>query len=164
MKKLFFIFAFALGCGLSSVAKVTLPPVIASNMVLQRNDTVALWGKAEPGKNITISTGWDGARYSVKADRQGRWMGRVATADAGGPYEIVISDGDETVLDNVLLGEVWICGGQSNMEMPVCGDATQPAEGSYEALRTVKDYPDIRMFTVPRADTDVPQDSAEALG
>lgn len=140
-------------------AKVDLPSVIGSNMVLQRNDTVALWGKADPGKNVKITTGWDGKRYTLKADADGRWRGQVATGDAGGPYTLTFSDGEKTVLNNILLGEVWICGGQSNMEMPVCGDATQPAEGSYEALRTARQYPDIRMFTVPRADSETPLDS-----
>lgn len=142
-------------------AKVELPSVIGSDMVLQRNDTVALWGKAAPGAKVRIATGWNGKKYSVTADADGRWNGRVPTGDAGGPYRIVFSDGrgSDTVLDNVLLGEVWLCSGQSNMEMPVCGDATQPAEGSYEALRSVRNYPDIRMFTVPRADSETPLDS-----
>lgn len=158
MKKLL-SFALAASVSFAVAAKIELPPIIGSNMVLQRNDTVALWGKAKPGTKVKIQTGWDGKNYTCKTGDDGRWKQQVITGDAGGPYKIIFSDGEETVLDNILLGEVWICGGQSNMEMPVCGDATQPAEGSYEALRTVKDYPDIRMFTVPRADTDVPLDS-----
>ncbi len=128
-------------------------------MVLQRNSSVSLWGKARPDAKVRIRTSWDGRKYTTITDSLGKWQQTVSTADAGGPYEIVFSDGEETVVDNVLLGEVWICSGQSNMEMPVCGDATQPAEGSYEALRTVRQYPDIRMFTVPRADSDIPLDS-----
>lgn len=162
MKKLLFI-VLAVSVSFAVAAKIKLPSIIGSNMVLQRNDTVALWGNAIPGAKVKINTGWDGKNYTVKAGSDGRWKLQVMTGDAGGPYKIVFSDGEETVLDNILLGEVWICGGQSNMEMPVCGDATQPAEGSYEALRTVKDYPDIRMFTVPRADTDVPLDSCGGI-
>lgn len=140
-------------------AEVVLPNVIGSGMVLQRNDNVMLWGKAKPSSKVFVTTGWNGRKYTVKAGSDGSWSVRVETSDAGGPYEITISDGKEIVLDNILLGEVWLCSGQSNMEMPVCGDATQPAEGSYEALRTAKNYPDIRMFTVPRADSTVPLDS-----
>lgn len=158
MKKLLFI-VLAVSVSFAVAAKIKLPSIIGSNMVLQRNDTVALWGNAIPGAKVKINTGWDGKNYTVKAGSDGRWKQQVMTGDAGGPYKIVFSDGEETVLDNILLGEVWICGGQSNMEMPVCGDATQPAEGSYEALRTVREYPDIRMFTVPMADADAPLDS-----
>lgn len=158
MKKLL-SFALAASVSFAVAAKIELPPIIGSNMVLQRNDTVALWGKAKPGTKVKIQTGWDGKNYTCKTGDDGRWKQQVITGEAGGPYELVFSDGEETVLDNILLGEVWICSGQSNMEMPVCGDATQPAEGSYEALRTVREYPDIRMFTVPRADADAPLDS-----
>lgn len=159
MKKILCTCLCAVAVSFAAQSKVQLPPVIGANMVLQRNDTVALWGKAAPGKKVRVSTGWDGRKHSAIADSEGRWHVDVPTGDAGGPYDIVFSDGEETRIENVLLGEVWICSGQSNMEMPVCGDATQPAEGSYEALRTVRNYPDIRMFTVPRADTDEPVDS-----
>lgn len=128
-------------------------------MVLQRNDNVALWGTAEPDSKVTVVTGWNNRKYTTNSDKAGKWSVKVETADAGGSYNISISDGRKIVLENILLGEVWICSGQSNMEMPVCGDATQPAEGSYEALRTIKNYPDIRLFTVPRADSTTPLDS-----
>ena len=159
MKRLatsFLVCALALGM---CHAEIKLPNVIGSNMVLQRNDNVALWGKATPDSKVKITTEWNGRKYTAQAGADGKWNTRVETGEAGGPYQITISDGKAVTLDNILLGEVWICGGQSNMDMPVCGDATQPAEGSYEALRTVKDYPNIRMFTVPRNDTDMPLDS-----
>lgn len=157
MKKILFL--ILLLTALAAQARIELPAVIGSNMVLQRNTDAALWGKATPGSKVRITTSWDGKKYTATADADGRWSTRVATADAGGPYKITLSDGETMVLDNILLGEVWICSGQSNMEMPVCGDATQPAEGSYEALRNVRNYPDIRMFTVPRADSGEPLDS-----
>ena len=159
MKKVLTAISLALISSGVALAAVELPPVIGSGMVLQRNSPVSLWGKSAPNAKVKIKTSWDGRKYTVVADSQGKWKQTVETSEAGGPYEIVFSDGDETVVDNILLGEVWICSGQSNMEMPVCGDATQPAEGSYEALRTAGLYPDIRMFTVPRADSEEPLDS-----
>lgn len=137
-------------------AKIKLPALVDSNMVLQRNTEVKLWGEASPSKKVTITTSWNNKTYSTKADEDGKWAVKVATTDAGGPYSIVISDGEKVVLDNILLGEVWICLGQSNMEMPVCGFVNQPVEGSAQVVAEANQWPDIRMFTVPRAPSKEP--------
>ena len=100
-------------------AKVTLPSLIGDNMVLQRNTVVKLWGKATPYSTVKIKLSWDNQVYETKAEASGEWVQNVRTTDAGGPYSITISDGPPVVLSNILLGEVWICAGQSNMEMPV---------------------------------------------
>lgn len=140
------------------MAEVKLPSILGSNMVLQRNTEVNLWGSATEGKTVTVQTSWNGKTYKVKADNNGQWKLKVATGEAGGPYTITISDGKKLVLDNILLGEVWICGGQSNMEMPVCGFMYQPVEGSSKAiLYSATETPNVRMFTVPRKSNDVPQ-------
>lgn len=138
-------------------AEVKLPSVLGSNMVLQRNTEVNLWGTADADKTVTVETSWDGAKYKVKADSDGAWSLKVSTGDAGGPYTITFSDGKKTVLENILLGEVWICGGQSNMEMPVCGFMNQPVENCAEFVMNAGQYPGIRMFTVARCSTDEPQ-------
>jgi sialate O-acetylesterase len=87
--------------------------------------------------------------YSTKSTSDGSWKLKVATPIAGGPYEVVISDGTPITLENVLIGEVWVCSGQSNMEMPVQGFASQPILG---ALNTIANgnNPNIRMFTVTK--------------
>ncbi|MBQ8483331.1 MAG: sialate O-acetylesterase [Bacteroidales bacterium] len=138
-------------------AEVRLPSVLGSNMVLQRNTEVNLWGTADAGKTVTVETSWNGAKYKVKADSEGAWSLKVVTGEAGGPYTITFSDGRKTVLDNILLGEVWICGGQSNMEMPVCGFMNQPVENCAEFVMNAGQYPGIRMFTVARNSTSEPQ-------
>ena len=113
----------------SLFAKVTLPPVIGDNMVLQQNTSAALFGKAEPGKTVTVKTSWNKKKVSAVADSQtGKWLVRVETPSAGGPYEITISDGEKITLKDVLIGEVWFASGQSNMEMPVKGYGSQPAK------------------------------------
>lgn len=119
--------AFILLC-ISAGAAVRLPHIIGNDMVLQRNSDVRLWGWAGAGKNVRVRTSWNNARYSVKAGSDGFWELTVRTGDAGGPYEITLSDGEEMKLTGVLLGEVWICSGQSNMEMPVCGFSNQPVK------------------------------------
>ena len=98
MRKISFLFALLL-LSTSLFAKVTLPPVIGDNMVLQQKTSAAIFGKADPGKTVTVKTSWDKKKVSAVADSQtGRWLVRVQTPAAGGPYEIVISDGDKTVL------------------------------------------------------------------
>lgn len=142
-------------------AAVKLPAVLGSNMVLQRNTEVNFWGEAAPRGRVRIVTSWDGRRYEVRADDEGRWRTKLTTGQAGGPYTIRIDDGQECILENVMLGEVWVCGGQSNMEMPVCGFMYQPVEGSAEAVTDAMRYPGIRMFTVPKVSSETPKTDCE---
>ena len=141
----------------TAAAKVKMPAVLGSNMVLQRNTEVNFWGEADPNSKVRITTSWNKAKYNVTADNEGKWAVKLTTGEAGGPYTITVSDGDEVVLDNILLGEVWICGGQSNMEMPVGGFINQPVENSAEYVMGASQYPGIRMFTVARNSTNEPQ-------
>ncbi len=161
MRRILFSLAL-LFCAAMASAEVKMPGVLGSNMVLQRNSEVNFWGWAEPDSKVKILTSWDGKKYTVKADSEGRWMTRLTTGEAGGPYTIKVSDGKEVLLENILLGEVWICGGQSNMEMPVGGFMYQPVEGSAEAITDAMLYPDIRMFTVPKVSSTTPKDDCDA--
>ena len=80
-------------------AKIVLPPVIGDNMVLQQQTSAAIFGKAEPGKTVTVKTSWNKKKVSTTADSQtGKWLVRVQTPAAGGPYDITISDGEKIVL------------------------------------------------------------------
>ena len=133
-------------------AKITLPRLVGDNMVLQRNTEVNLWGEATPSKKVTITTSWNDQTYRTTADKDGKWAVKVATTEAGGPYTITISDGEKVVLNNILLGEVWICMGQSNMEMPVKGFDRQPVENSLDYILSASQMENkIRMFEVERA-------------
>ena len=145
-------FSLTLVCllAMSVMAEVKLPAVLGNDMVLQRNSEVNLWGSAKPNKSVTIRTSWNGKKYKVKSDADGKWAVKVATGEAGGPYEIEFSDGDKLKLTGVLLGEVWVCGGQSNMEMPIKGFVAQPVQGAAEAIRESYAHPDIRIFNVER--------------
>jgi sialate O-acetylesterase len=130
-------------------AKVILPPVIDNNMVLQRSTIAALWGKAKPGIKITIKTSWNNKLYSITTQRDSSWNIGVSTPIAGGPYTISFNDGDLLTLKNILIGEVWVCSGQSNMSMPVKGFKNQPIEGSNELLLHAEN-PKIRLMQIQR--------------
>lgn len=143
---------------LASWGKIRLPSILGDNMVLQRADTVNIWGWATPSQNVTVKPSWDNRIYTTKAKNNGKWLLRVQTPEAGGPYQIDISDGELLTLKDILIGEVWICSGQSNMEMPVHGFYGQPVAGSLEEIVEANQYPDIHMFTLPPTPAAEPQD------
>ena len=130
-----------------SKADIKLPSIFGDNMVLQQKESVAIWGKSTPEKNVTVATSWNNKMYSTKSDSKGSWKLKVQTPSAGGPYAITISDGKTLKLNDVLIGEVWVFSGQSNMEMPLKGFLNQPVIGSNHTIATSKNK-SIRLFTV----------------
>lgn len=148
MKKISFLFIVT-SMLLNANAEIKLPAFFASEMVLQQQTTTKIWGKAEPNKRVTLFTSWNLRRYKTTSDSNGNWEISFTTTRAGGPYSMVISDGKPVTLSNVLLGEVWLCSGQSNMEMPMKGFSGQPIEGgNMDILRS--ENPQIRLFRVAR--------------
>ena len=138
--------------GLSTLtmsAKVRLPQFFSDGMVLQQQSECNLWGWAEPGKKVSISTSWDKKSFMVTARKDGLFSLKVKTPEAGGPYFIGFKDQDYVQLNNVMIGEVWICSGQSNMEMQMKGFKQQPVEGTTEELLRCKDA-NLRLFTIKR--------------
>lgn len=111
-------------------AKILLPAVLSHNMVLQQKSHVKLWGKAIPNSCVSVRTSWNNQMSVTQSDMNGNWQLTVLTPSAGGPYEISITDGEETILKDILIGEVWLCSGQSNMALPLSGRAGQPVEGA----------------------------------
>jgi sialate O-acetylesterase len=120
-------------------AKVTLPKFFSDNMVLQQRSECKLWGKADANKTVSILTSWDNKTYKVKSNSQGDFEVKLKTPEAGGPYDIVVNESSIVILRNVMIGEVWICSGQSNMEMLMKGYKAQPVEGAAEELLTCQD-------------------------
>ena len=162
MKKFLFLFVSLLCTAAVMHAKVELPPIFADNMVLQQQSDAAVWGKAEPGAKITITTTWSKAKTVVNAGEDGKWFARLATPVAGGPYEITFNDGDKVTVKNVLIGEVWICSGQSNMEMPMKGFLGQPVDGSTDLILEAKPATLIRSCNLKKTRTFEPQETCEA--
>lgn len=147
---------FTLAVLSQAMAEVKLPAIFADGMLMQQQTQANLWGTATPGKQVTVVPAWNKQKYATKADEQGRWKLAIPTPIAGGPYEITISDGQEIVLRNVMIGELWICSGQSNMEMPMKGFKNQPIAGSNIDIARSRNS-DIRLFTVKRTSTFEPQ-------
>lgn len=141
-----------------AIAKVTLPSVFSDNMVLQQKTNAAIWGTTGAGKRVTINTSWSAKRYTSVADNKGNWKVKVLTPSFGGPYTITINDGEITNLNNVLIGEVWICSGQSNMEMPLEGWGKIE---NYEKEIAAANYPSIRLLQVEHITSNVPLNDAK---
>lgn len=143
-----------------SFATVKLPSFFSDNMVLQQQSTPAIWGWAKAGNSVSVVTSWNKKKYLVKPDEKGYWKTRITTPAAGGPYEITISDDAPLTIKNVLIGEVWLCSGQSNMEMPMKGFKDQPILHSNDDIfQSANDH--IRLYTVPRSVQLNPQDTSK---
>ena len=132
-------------------AKVDLPEILSDNMVLQQHTEVKLWGKAKANAEVSISPSWTNNIYTVKTDNDGKWIAEIQTPSASyTPYTITLSDGEVTTLNNILIGEVWFCSGQSNMEMPLAGFWNCPIEGANETIATASQWKGIRVATVEK--------------
>jgi len=135
---------------------VELPSIFSDNMVLQRNSHVDFWGWALPGQMVTVRGSW-GEGGTTKAGRDSLWKLQVKTHEAGGPYSVQVVVGDSvTRFKNVMLGEVWICSGQSNMELPLEGSLVSPVANALEEIAAAN-CPEIRLFTVGRSVAAQPQ-------
>lgn len=135
------LLAFLMLAGYESRAEVKLPVLIANGMVLQRDTQVKIWGWAAPGEEVRLT--FMRKKYRTEADAAGEWMIVLPEMKAGGPYIMHINDKE---IKNILIGEVWVCSGQSNMELPVRRVMDRFAE---EVRADV--YPAIRHLKVPLA-------------
>ncbi|MBP5720505.1 MAG: hypothetical protein J6W82_05515 [Bacteroidales bacterium] len=147
--------------GIDSRAKVTLPSFFSDNMVFQQNTHAAVWGWTDSGKKVSIRPSWTSKKTVVVPDADGKWSATIQTPAAGGPYTVTISDGEKIILRNVLIGEVWFCSGQSNMEMPMSGFGCQPVEGATDIILSAKPDRQIRMCRIKRKASLVPLDKCE---
>ena len=151
MKRLMLLLA-AVGLYSSASAEIVLPKILGSNMVVQQQSDINLWGSAKPNSKVSVSASWAKKKVETKSDSDGKWSVTLRTPDGSfDPQTITISDGDPITLENVLIGDVWVCSGQSNMEMPMRGFGTQPVENSTKyIMRANKEADKLRLFTVER--------------
>lgn len=138
--------------------KITFPSVFSDNMVLQQNSKVAIWGWAGPGETVKIVASWNTKdTVKVKADNSSAWKTSIQTIGAGGPYSIKILGSGNAELKNVMLGEVWICSGQSNMEMSVNWKLINGEEEASKANNS-----NIRIFHIQKIGAEYPQQTCNA--
>jgi len=139
-----------------------LPAVLGSHMVLQQQADAPVWGWAAPGETITVKGSWDQKPVSTITGSNGKWMVKVKTPGAGGPYTMEISGKKKLLLEDILIGEVWLCSGQSNMEWPVKGfpEWNSPVLNS-EAEIAAANFPSIRLFSMTKAFADQPLDDCK---
>ncbi len=145
----------------STNAEVRLPAIVSSDMVLQRNTTIVLWGWADAKEKITIEASWLSEPLNIRADKEGNWRSEVKTTNSKDPQTIAIkTDASDITLENILFGEVWLCSGQSNMQQPINGYSGQPTYGSTMAIANANN-PNLRLFTVDRVGSKTPLNEVE---
>ncbi len=151
MKKSLFpiVFLVVLFFTIQVSADVKLPQVISSNMVLQRDAPVKIWGMAKKRETVTIS--FNGQTVKTRASKNGKWQVILKSMKAGGPFRMTIQGKNKIVLENILIGDVWICSGQSNMNMSV------KRSNDADAEIAAANYNKIRLFTVPRTISNIPK-------
>ena len=137
----------------SAFADVRVPSLIGDNMVLQQGKKVRIWGWASPNEKVSVT--FANQRANAVADASGHWQAHIGPLKAGGPFELTISGNNTLKLNNVLVGEIWICSGQSNMEWPLIN-----TQNGTDAVAQAN-YPEIRLFTVQKSTSSSPLDDVK---
>jgi sialate O-acetylesterase len=137
----------------SAFADVKLPALISDNMILQRHIRIPIWGTADPGEKVTIMFG--DQKIAVTADNDGKWIAKLKSMKAGGPFDMTVKGKNEIMLRNILIGDIWVCSGQSNMQWPVGASLNSDKE-----IAEAK-YPMIRLFSVKLSVSDKPLKDTE---
>ena len=163
----FFLLFFTFSIQQTTAQTITMPNVIGNNMVLQQNTQVPIWGWAAEGTSVTITGSW-GQTVTTTAATTGKWMTKiqtpVAVAGQAPVYTLTIAGPVNTItFSNILVGEVWLCSGQSNMWFPMNYiDATYPGVVDYTSEIATASYPNIRFFAVPKANAAAPASNCNA--
>lgn len=144
---------FAIACG-TAVGDVSVPRIIGDNMLIQRRVEAPFWGKADPGEEVTVTLA--GKEATTATNEKGRWIVKIGPFEAGGPHELTIAGKNTLTFKNVLVGEVWVCSGQSNMQWSVRQASAADAEIGQA------NFPNIRLFYVPRTVAEAPQEDVAA--
>ena len=162
MNKRTFLLTALMVLALGVQAKVRLPHLIGDNMVLQQQTEARLWGWAQPGRTVVVTTSWGDEKVWTKADKQGKWLVKVKTPKASyEPLSITFDDGESLTINNVVSGEVWVCAGQSNMEMPVKGFGMCPVKDFNQHVLDAVNSKGVRSVKIPSIMRATPQDDAQ---
>ena len=165
MKRIITVLVSMLCICMVSQAKLALSSVCSDGMVLQQNTEAVIWGTADAGAQVTVIPSWNGKSYKGKADSEGRWSVKVETpAGSYKAYTISVKGaGGSLKLNDVLIGEVWLASGQSNMQMPMSGFFNCPVENAMEYICAPAATEKIRMFNVPAIQSYEPLDNVDAV-
>lgn len=157
-------FMLLLGSFFAAEAKLTISNICSDGMVLQQKSEATVWGWSEPRSKVTVVPSWDGKEYTCKADKDGRWTVNVNTPEGSyTSHSMYVTCGNETAtVSDILVGEVWLASGQSNMEMPMRGFYNCPVENAHDYICAPAAKEKIRMFTVPIRQSYEPLDEVEA--
>jgi len=163
MKRAAMLFVGLLLCSFAH-AELKMSNICTDGMVLQQKTMASIWGTASPGAHISVTTSWNGATVRSKASSDGRWIVKVSTPEAGYGHHSITVEGDGATIkvNDVLIGEVWLASGQSNMQMPMCGFYNCPVENAAEYICAPPAVNKIRMFSVPAKLSYELQDEADA--
>ncbi|MBC8874573.1 MAG: 9-O-acetylesterase, partial [Planctomycetes bacterium] len=137
-------------------AAIKLPSVIGSNMVLQRDQAVPIWGWDDPGTEVTVTLG--DAKATAEADADGKWKVELPAMKTGNPLTMTVEGTDKVTVENILVGEVWLCSGQSNMEWAVAS-----SNNSKEEIAAAN-HPKIRHIKIPHVPAETPQENVASGG
>ena len=153
LKRIALISFLFIGLIPTTQANISMPEIFSSNMILQQKSDIIFWGWAKTGEKVVLKAGWTDKEFSVITNNQGKWSLTLPTPSAGGPYEIVLKGNNEIRFSNVLIGEVWLCSGQSNMEWSARSGINNAEEEINNATN-----PQVRLFTVNSATSLYPQE------
>lgn len=147
----FGLFCVVVGISTSVPAAIRLPAILGDNMVLQQKTDAPIWGWADPQEAVKVKGSWADTEVTAQTGADGKWLVKLPTPEAGGPFTVTIAGSNTITVQNVLIGVVWICSGQSNMQFSVRNSNNAEAEIASAT------YPKIRLFEVPRRVAETPQ-------
>ena len=164
MKKMLTLAATLLVAASLHAQDLRLSHLFTDHAVMQRETQAPVWGWGKPGATVKVTGSWDGRTVKCKVGEDGTWRVNLQTAGAGGPFEIKVRSGRESItVSDIALGEVWLCSGQSNMEMPVSGFGFQEVEGATEAiLSSPETASQVRVFDIKTPKKTAPVDDVDA--
>ena len=162
MKRLLWLALACLLIPVSLVAKVVPHHLVSDHMVLQQSTSVRLWGTGDPGKTVKVTASWSANTWSAKVQNDGKWEVKIETPKASyEPQTVTFDDGEKLTIKDILIGEVWVAGGQSNMEMPLKGYDNCPVEGFLDVIADAANPPAVRYAKIPAVDSGVPLDDTD---
>ncbi len=147
-------------CASGLTAQIKMPAMFSDNMVLQQKIKIPVWGTAPQSTKVTVQL--LAQQKTAKANAEGKWRVNLDAMPAGGPHQLAIIGEDTITFDNVMIGEVWLCSGQSNMEMPLVSNWAKV--NNFEAEVAAANHPNLRLFIAKRAKSTKPQSEIDSEG